>query len=218
MGGFGSGRSGAFVTIERTSSIVLSIDRLMAAQRRSPEAGGWAYRYGEGGSLGWLNASLHFDCEAGFGNVQLRYQIDHYSKPTGLRSQTVNLTSRRCPYGGRRWYFLCPLSGRRCSKLYLPNGCTAFYGRIALRLAYQSTRETELDRAHRRLGKLYQRLGGHYTGIDSGWPGRPKGMRRRTFDAFCDRIERGEEALNAAFMEGAARIIARDRSMKGRLL
>ena len=57
-------------------------------------------------------------------------------------------------FGGRRWWFRCPRSGRRIAKLYLPNGAIRFAGLKTYLLAYQSQRETPMDRALRRLRKL----------------------------------------------------------------
>ena len=34
----------------------------------------------------------------------------------------VRLVSTRPNYGGHRWWFVCPLMGRRAAKLYLPPG------------------------------------------------------------------------------------------------
>ena len=34
----------------------------------------------------------------------------------------VQLWSTECRFGGRRWWFECPLTGRRVTKLYLPTG------------------------------------------------------------------------------------------------
>ena len=39
-------------------------------------------------------------------------------------------------YGGRRWWFLCPLVRRRAAKLYLPPGGRLFGSREAYGLTY----------------------------------------------------------------------------------
>jgi hypothetical protein len=38
----------------------------------------------------------------------------------------VGLTSTAAGFGGRRWWFSCPVSGRRCAVLYLPRGGRRF--------------------------------------------------------------------------------------------
>ena len=47
--------------------------------------------------------------------------------------QTVRLTFTRPNYGGKRWWMLCPVSGRRVGKLYLPPGGDVFASRQAWR-------------------------------------------------------------------------------------
>ena len=34
----------------------------------------------------------------------------------------IELATTPQPFGGRRWWFICPQTGRRAAKLYLPNG------------------------------------------------------------------------------------------------
>jgi hypothetical protein len=44
-------------------------------------------------------------------------------------------------YGGRRWWFLCPRTACRTTKLYLPNGGWHFWSRDAYGLGYACQRE-----------------------------------------------------------------------------
>lgn len=212
MGGFGSGRTGGYPTIGRTDSVALDVNRLMRAVRRDPSAT-WRWTYGDGGDLGWLEVQVSAPDDVGVRYAFLRFDIDHFSKPTGERTQTVRLVSRPCRFGGARWYFLCPSSGSRCAKLLLPNGALGFYSRAALRLAYDVTREGAMDRAHRRLGKLYRKLGQTYDGPDWQVPIRPKFMRRQTFDVIAAQIEHGTDRLNDAFEAGCNRLLRRDPSL-----
>lgn len=209
MGGYGSGRRGGYPSIERTDSIALDVNRLMRAVRRDPDAI-WRWTYGEGGRLGWLNVRVSGPDDPGGRRAFLSFNIDHFSRPTGERSQIVRMVSQPCRFGGARWYFLCPSSGRRCARLLLPNGALGFYSRATLRLAYDVTREGSMDRAHRRLARLYRKLGQPYEGPDWQWPHRPRGMRRRTFEAIEARIERATARLNAIFEAGCARFLSRD--------
>jgi hypothetical protein len=79
----------------------------------------------------------------------------------------VGLTSTPAPFGGRRWWFLCPLSGcdRRSGKLYLPRGAKYFGCRKCHRLTYRSCQEShQAERLACRLGlsadeaRLWERL------------------------------------------------------------
>ena len=73
----------------------------------------------------------------------------------------VRLVTTRPTYGGRRWWFLCPLARndggppRRVAKHYLPPGGTYFGSRQAYGLTYTSCQESG------KFEGLYRRLGAH---------------------------------------------------------
>jgi hypothetical protein len=52
----------------------------------------------------------------------------------------VSLVSFPQPFGGNRWYFICPSTGKRCQCLYMPPGASRFRSRQAFsrRLLYLS--------------------------------------------------------------------------------
>lgn len=104
-----------------------------------------------------------------------------------------------CTYGGRRAWFLCPARGcgRRVAILY---GGAIFACRHCYRLAYPSQRETADDRAARRAERIRERLGWE-PGILNGEGGKPKGMRRRTFE----RLTAEHEAFVGESLAGMAR-------------
>ena len=71
----------------------------------------------------------------------------------------VRLVTTQPTYGGRRWWFLCPLAcmdggpPRRVAKLYLPPGGRYFGSREAYGLTYTSCQESGMyDGLFRRLG------------------------------------------------------------------
>jgi hypothetical protein len=66
----------------------------------------------------------------------------------------IQLETTPQPFGGRRWWFICPRTGVRAAKLYLPNGAFTFASRQTYRLVYHSQREAPHDRALRRAFKL----------------------------------------------------------------
>src|SRR6266446_4032101 len=49
-------------------------------------------------------------------------------------------------YGGRRWWFVCPKTGQRTTKLFLPNGGWHFWSRQAYGLGYACQREDRFSR------------------------------------------------------------------------
>ena len=59
----------------------------------------------------------------------------------------IDLVTTPQPFGGRRWWFVCPKTAKRVSKLYLPPGAVTFASRGAHRLAYKSQRETPFARS-----------------------------------------------------------------------
>src|SRR5262245_28369260 len=88
--------------------------------------------------------------------------------------------------GGLRWWFVCPQLNRRVRKLYLPLGGRHFWSRCAYELAYASQRETKFDRALRRARKLRLRLGGDPA--DDEYPDKPSRMRWATYNRLMDRL------------------------------
>ncbi|HXG68722.1 MAG TPA: hypothetical protein VNO70_26735 [Blastocatellia bacterium] len=55
----------------------------------------------------------------------------------------VALTTTRPHFGGRRWWFVCPLCARRVGKLYLPPGGRYFGCRHCHDLTYRSCLESD---------------------------------------------------------------------------
>jgi hypothetical protein len=110
-------------------------------------------------------------------------------------------------YGGRRWWFRCPRTYRKTTKLYLPNGGWHFWSRQAYGLGYACQRETRFDRLQRRAATLNRELGGE------GWstwdvpPRKPKWMRWRTYDRKYDKWSRVVEEAEEAFVIRVGRLL-----------
>jgi hypothetical protein len=94
-----------------------------------------------------------------------------------------------------RWWFICPQTGRRAAKLYLPNGAFTFASRQAYRLAYRCQREQPHDRASRRAFKLRGKLGG--TGSIGDHIEKPKWMRWPTYERKLEEIFAAEEVVDS---------------------
>jgi hypothetical protein len=146
-----------------------------------------------------------------WGAARLRYDIRHLTCATGPQHQTVALTTTPCRFGGLRWWWRCPETGRRCAKLYLPNGGLRFLGRAAHGLAYASQREDAIARAHRRAARVHRKLGSDERLAGAPAPPRPRGMRRVTYGRLVAELWEAEDALGEAFLAGAARLLARQR-------
>lgn len=209
MGGWNSGRRSARVSSEGTSSVELSINTVMRHWPPSAGPSSWLrWTVGEGGDLGWV-AMRFADDGNDLGRVELAYDIRHVSRPTGVQSQTILARARPCRFGGRRWYFVCPRTRLTCEKVFLPNGAVTFASRRAYRLAYQVERDPPMERAHRRLARLYRMLGQDYLGPDWQGPVRKKGMRHLTFARIKAAIERETHRLDCVFEAGVSRLMAR---------
>src|SRR4029434_2504444 len=65
-----------------------------------------------------------------------------------------------CHYGGRKWFFLCPVMNRRASVLWLPRGARHFASRHAWpgQVAYRSQFMTAMDRAYLGMARIKRRL------------------------------------------------------------
>ncbi len=74
----------------------------------------------------------------GQGSLWVWYVLD-----AGHIHQCIGLTSTTPQFGGRRWWFICPISELRVRKLYLPPGAQQFASRKAFQLTYRSCQESE---------------------------------------------------------------------------
>jgi hypothetical protein len=185
MGGFGSGRRGGYPTSESTFRI--DIDALRRHRMiRLGVRGGCVMHF----SGHWHD--LDVECETHIdgpwnGWVRLKYEMTDYwtNEPLEIDDKIFLATSRP-PFGGLRWWFVCPRLNRRVRKLYLPLGGRHFWSRRAYRLAYASQRETVHDRAMRRARKLTLKLGGDPA--DDEYPDKPKRMRWTTYTRLMDKL------------------------------
>lgn len=92
----------------------------------------------------------------------------------------VNVISTPQPFGGRRWWFLCPQTGRRAAKLLLPRGGSRFASPSSWGLGYATQRAGALEKISRRAGRVYRSLGGTGNWRD-GLPNKPRWMRWPTY-------------------------------------
>ncbi len=156
------------------------------------------------GSLTWTNTttgekvgSIGFEIQMGdeSGRVRLHYTMTRWNGEKVDPDYWVGLETTPQPFGGRRWWFVCPRTGERVAKLYLPAGATRFASRKAYRLSYRSQRESSHDRALSQAFRLRSRLGAE-GGIGDYVP-KPKGMRWATYGRQMARIAAAEAVCNA---------------------
>ena len=192
MGGYNSGRYGGRPTVE--GGLTLDLYRLIRQKLFRPGQNWrgsivWT-RGGSGDHVGSIGYEAYM--EGDHGHVRLHYTTTNaYSGEKRDSDYRVGLTTTAQPFGGRRWWFVCPRTGALVAKLHLPSGAYTFASRRAYRLGYRSQRETPSNRAINRAFKLRGRLGGK-GGIGEYIP-KPKGMRWRTYDRQIARIEVAEQ-------------------------
>ncbi len=196
MGGYGSGRSGGRPTVE--DSLTLDLRRLFKTGCLKPRA--WA-----AGTLHWTTvntgeetASMGFQSEVKeeSGYLQLHWtSTNRWTGEARQRENRITLTTRPQPFGGRRWFFICPRTGENAAKLHLPSGAYTFASRKAYRLGYRSQRESPRDRSLSRAFALRGKIGGK--GGIGDYIAKPKGMHRRTFERAMERVNGAEEIVEA---------------------
>jgi hypothetical protein len=108
------------------------------------------------------------------------------------------------PFGGVRWWFICPATNRRVTKLWLPLGGSRFASRPAYRLGYGVQRESRLDRLDRRAARIYRTLAGP-TEWRNGIPPKPRYMRWPTYSRRALALRSAIAAYDAAWAGGVFR-------------
>jgi hypothetical protein len=208
VGGYGSGRTGGRPTVE--SALRLDIGSMMRWGVIRPGA----HLKGEM-ALQFYDDELAIKFESRVRDpwdswLRLQYEIyDYWTGDLHHIDDRFFLTATRPPFGGLRWWFVCPRLNRRVRKLYLPLGGRHFRSQRAYRLPYSSQRETVHDRAMRRARKLCQRLGGDPA--DDTYPNKPKRMRWRTYNRLMDELVAADGVADERLLTLAAGLIGRKR-------
>jgi hypothetical protein len=129
-----------------------------------PQALQWTRR---GATAPWATVEVRLELESCRGTAWLRYDVHHASRRTGPQKYPVALVSTPCNFGGVRWWWICPATGRRVRKIYLPNGGARFLSPRGgwHNLAYASQRRDKMGRIHARISRLYARLKADYPGL-----------------------------------------------------
>lgn len=149
MGGHGSGRHlhyGAKTTVEDCWDIDIA----------------WMAREGMFDGSGRRSGSIRwFDAYSGEQTSSIGYDLNVPQRRLRLRDQfcsdktsfdyPIPLTTTDLPWGGVRWWFICPLTcngrycGRRVRKLYLPPGRVYYGCRHCYDLTYRSSQRSGCD-------------------------------------------------------------------------
>jgi hypothetical protein len=128
----------------------------------------------------------------------------------GTQRQSLHLEGLPCPYGGVRWFALCPRTSRRVLTLWQPPGSPIFASRHTWprQVAYATQFEDAAGRAWSAKRRVARRLGSTDAN-DYDLRRRPRGMRRRTYDRLAARYWEAEDRLDDAICGSLARLLRR---------
>ena len=161
MGGYGSGQWVRIGTKRSTSSAIaldicaLTEHGLLRCSTSTFASSTWTdSRTGE--TIGTIEHIIHAERDRGV--IELRYWSSDFGESVQVRS-IVALETTHPHFGGVRWWFRCPLSGKRSRVLYKISGQRYFACRDALGLTYDSCNDDAQSRALRQARKVRSRMG-----------------------------------------------------------
>ena len=107
----------------------------------------------------------------------------------GEFEQWLDIIAQPRHFGGRHWYFVCPVTRKKCSVVWLPPGADAFCSRQAWakKVAYSTQFETPFNRAISAREKVKSRLIGDLDPRQWELPPKPKWMRWGTYQRLAER-------------------------------
>jgi hypothetical protein len=157
----------------------------------------------------WFNAYWDEEIASGLISAKMEGEYEGWFRiQIGSLDQRIMLVPRPRHFGGRQWYFICPVMNRRASVLWKPPGATRFCSRQSWgsrRVAYSSQFLDPDNRAHRGKAKIKQRLIGDCDPDEWDLPPKPKWMRWSTYNRLVERFDSYEEILD----RGIAGLMAR---------
>lgn len=118
----------------------------------------------------------------------------------GSLDQLIRLIAEPRRFGGRQWYFVCPVRNRLASVLWKPPGSSRFYSRQTWgrQVAYPSQYLDRDNRAHAGQSKIKHRLCaiGKFDPEEWDFPPKPKWMRWKTYRRYEEKFDRYENILD----------------------
>jgi hypothetical protein len=137
--------------------------------------------------------------------LRCKYEVEDYNGEPQSIDETFYLQRFPQPFGGYRWYFVCPSDNRRCTVLYQPPGATRFRSRWGFRrrLQYQSQRLAPQSRHQHAAEQIAKRiakkgpLDWQEKYGDWQFPPKPPWMRWKTYNGFDQRAQAHEQVADA---------------------
>jgi len=111
-------------------------------------------------------------------------------------------------FGGRQWYFMCPVLNRPVSVVWRPPGARRFRSRQAWgrQVAYHSQFSDWTNRAHLGQARIKARLIADLDPDEWDLPPKPKWMRSRTHNRHVERYDAYEDILDQGISVLAAKL------------
>ena len=147
----------------------------------------WTHSYWGDIASGLISADLTGHVEGWF-RIQVGNNLD----------QRIRLVAKGRHFGGRQWYFICPVTNRRASVLWKPSGATRFCSRQTWgrQVAYQSQFLDPTNRAHAGKARIKGRLIADLDPDEWDFPPKPKWMRWNTYNRYETRFDQYDEELD----------------------
>ena len=119
----------------------------------------------------------------------------------GRFEQRLELIAQPRHFGGQQWYFMCPITNRRCSVVWLPPGASRFCSRQAWgkQVAYSTQFEPPFDRAISAREKVKSRLIGDLNPREWELPPKPKWMRWHTYERLAAQYHLQQGIIDQCF-------------------
>jgi hypothetical protein len=175
---------------------------------------GFVRRGARSGPTGIRWSSIYWDQELTSGVITADMGGNHegwLGLQLGNFEQWITLVAQPRPFGGRQWYFMCPVRNRPVSVLWKPNGATRFCSRQTWgqQVAYQSQFNDATNRAHAGKARIKSRLIADLDPDEWDFPPKPKWMRWATYNRYSDEHDRYEDALDRGCWALAAKFLGK---------
>ena len=123
----------------------------------------------------------------------------------GSLEQRLDLIAQPRHFGGQQWYFRCPMTGGKCSVIWLPPAADRFCSRQAWgkQVAYSTQFEAPFNRAISAREKVKARLIGNLNPRDWKLPPKPKWMRWDTYERLAERYRFQQGVINQCMADYA---------------
>ena len=126
----------------------------------------------------------------------------------GSLDQRIVLVAKPRHFGGRQWYFVCPVKNKPASVLWKPPGARRFCSRQTWgrQVAYHSQFQDPTSRAHLGKERIKSRLIANLDPDEWDLPPKPQWMRRKTYERYEMKFDRYEEILDYGCVLAVARL------------